>query len=59
MPLRHTGEARVKLEVSDQIQTPAALTPGKESRYSIGGWVCPGASLDVLEDGTSLSTTGI
>lgn len=59
MPLRNTGEAWVQLEVTDQIQAPATLTPEKETWYSIGGWVCPGAGLDVLKDGTSLSTTGI
>jgi hypothetical protein len=39
------------MEVSGQLHSPAALTPGKEPRgaHWIGGWVGPRTGLDAVE----------
>jgi hypothetical protein len=38
------------MEISDQIQAPANLSPGKNlDTHLIGGWVGPGAGLNGLE----------
>jgi hypothetical protein len=38
------------MEVSSQLHTLAALPVGKNpGTHWVGGWVCPGAGLDILE----------
>jgi len=43
------------VEVSDQLHTPAAFTPGERASHIhwIGGWVGPRTDLDVVVKGTS------
>jgi hypothetical protein len=36
------------MDVSGQLQAPAALTPGREPLVPIGGWVGPRAGLDAV-----------
>jgi hypothetical protein len=50
-----------RLEVSDQIYSPAALPPGKEPLGTqwIGGWVELGAGLDDVEKRKSLMLPGV